>query len=277
MSGDRNPLNGGRFTNAQSTGDQSTAAPGVALIRGIPVARVDLDGAVEQIRGWIGRGGAGRMVVTANAEMIAASALDPDLRGILERASMVTADGMSVVLAGRLLGTPLPARVTGYDLMERLLSLADREKYRVFLLGARPEILKGAVAAVRERYPGAVIAGAHHGYFSGSAQEAAAAETVKRGGARLLFVAMGAPRQEKWIRDHLPALGGVVAIGVGGSFDVLAGVVPRAPLWMQRSGLEWLYRVVRQPRRVIRLWKMLYFFCLVIRDRIRRKGRGGSR
>jgi N-acetylglucosaminyldiphosphoundecaprenol N-acetyl-beta-D-mannosaminyltransferase len=174
----------------------------------------------------------------------------------------VTADGSSVVLASRLFGDPLPERVTGIDLMHRLFADAEAEGHPIYILGSTPETLELGVANLRRLHPGLVIAGTRDGYF-GPGEEPAVIEAIRASGARLVFVAMGSPRTELWLDDHGAELGAPVTLGVGGSIDVLAGRVRRAPASFQRLHLEWLYRLAQEPRRLfarnlvsVTFWRM---------------------
>jgi N-acetylglucosaminyldiphosphoundecaprenol N-acetyl-beta-D-mannosaminyltransferase len=176
---------------------------------------------------------------------------DSILRESVNSGDLVLADGMPLVWLSRLKGQPLPQRVAGIDLMYELFQLADQKALRVYLLGAKADVLQRVVAIARQRYPGLIIAGACDGYFTD-----AEAETVARGVrvARpdILLVAMSSPKKELFMRRWAGYMAVPVVHGVGGSFDVMAGLTRRAPRWMQSSGLEWLYRVIQEPRR---MWK----------------------
>ena len=202
-----------------------------------------------------------------NAAKVVNMHRDPRLRESVESSDLVLADGAPLVWLGRLKGTPLPERVAGIDLMFELFSLADRRRFRVFLLGAESDTIKRVVEIARLRYPGMIIAGYRDGFFSPQ-QERQVAESVRDAHAHLLFVAMTSPKKEIFMKKwgHLMAV--QVCHGVGGSFDVMAGVTRRAPRWMQRAGLEWFYRVLQEPRRMWRryLTTNLLFFWLVVRD-----------
>lgn len=186
-----------------------------------------------------------------NAGKVVAAQTDDDLLASLDACDVVNADGMSVVWASRLLGTPLPERVTGIDLMYALLQRAAQRGWGVYLLGARPEVVAAAATTLECTYSGLRIAGARDGYWAG-AEDGEVIKAVRASGARLLFVAMPSPRKEHWVARHRTELGVNLVMGVGGSFDVVAGVTKRAPLWMQRSGLEWLFRFAQEPQR---MWK----------------------
>jgi N-acetylglucosaminyldiphosphoundecaprenol N-acetyl-beta-D-mannosaminyltransferase len=176
---------------------------------------------------------------------------DPKLTRIIDECGLVNADGQAVVWASRMLGDPLPERVAGIDLMHELLALAERKRYRVYFLGARAEVLKTAVARIRERHPALEIVGTRDGYFSAEEELEVCAE-IAHSRADILFVAMSSPRKEYFLGEHGPNLGAPFVMGVGGSIDVVAGVTRRAPLAMQRLGLEWLYRMLQEPRRMFR-------------------------
>ncbi|MEM9141123.1 MAG: WecB/TagA/CpsF family glycosyltransferase, partial [Pseudomonadota bacterium] len=176
---------------------------------------------------------------------------DPLLRRDVEGADLITADGMGIVLAGRLLGARLPERVTGIDLMDRTLGLCARKGFRPFLLGARPEVLRTAAYRLQIKHPGLRIAGMHHGYFA-EEDEAALVDKINSSRADCLFVALPSPMKERFIARHRGFLNPAFIMGVGGSLDVFAGHVTRAPLWMQNWGLEWLHRTLAEPRRMWR-------------------------
>jgi N-acetylglucosaminyldiphosphoundecaprenol N-acetyl-beta-D-mannosaminyltransferase len=186
-------------------------------------------------------------VITANPEMIYAASRDKDLQDLLNRADLVTADGYGVIWAAKFLGTPLRERVTGIDLLQALFPLAGENKWRLFFAGARPGVAEKAAGRIEREYPG-IIWQAEHGYFPAE-DEFAVKEKIRLFGPDLLLAGLGAPRQEYWLAEN-PELA-KVAIGVGGSFDVLAGNVKRAPRMIRRLKLEWLYRLGQEPRR----WK----------------------
>jgi N-acetylglucosaminyldiphosphoundecaprenol N-acetyl-beta-D-mannosaminyltransferase len=184
-----------------------------------------------------------------NAAKIVKLRRDERLRRAVLDCDLVLADGQSVVWASRLLDEPLPERVAGIDLMLALLPEAERRGDRVFFFGARPEVLERTLAEVRRRFPGLVIAGSRHGYYNQD-QAPAIADRIRGAGTDLLFIGVSSPMKELFIRDWSARTGACVAHGVGGTFDVLAGEVQRAPEWWQRHGLEWLYRVIQEPLRL---------------------------
>jgi N-acetylglucosaminyldiphosphoundecaprenol N-acetyl-beta-D-mannosaminyltransferase len=189
--------------------------------------------------------------VSLNAAKIVRARDDERLAGILRSAQLVNADGQSIVWASRLLGDPLPERVAGIDLMSSLLDVAEAEGFRVYFLGARPDVLDRALVNLRMQHPQLVVAGAHHGYFDASDNEEIC-NHINSAGADMLFVAMSSPRKEYWVAEHAHLLEVALIMGVGGALDVVAGVVVRAPRWIQDAGLEWAFRLFQEPRRMWR-------------------------
>lgn len=167
-------------------------------------------------------------------------------------ADIINADGLPLVWVSRLLGTPLPERVTGVDLMQALVKLAFEKRYKIFFLGAEEEVVADLVKKYSIQYSEDIIAGCRNGYFNKDEEESIA-DMIASSGAHILFVAMSSPKKEIFLHKYKRKLSGVNFImGVGGSFDVVVGKVKRAPLWMQNIGLEWLFRVMQEPRR---MWK----------------------
>ena len=187
-----------------------------------------------------------------NAGKIVAMHENPELRESVVNADLINADGQAVVWASRILGKPLKERVAGIDLMENLVALAHRNGYKVFFFGAKEEIVKKVVEQYRQKYNASLIAGYRNGYFS-KEEEAGIARQIADSGAQILFVAITSPKKENFLYQNREVLQPVNFImGVGGSFDVVAGFVKRAPHWMQTTGLEWLYRVYQEPGRMFK-------------------------
>ena len=212
-----------------------------------------------------------RMLIgVVNAAKVVKLRRDVFLRNSLLECDVLLADGQSVVWASRLLGRPLPERVAGIDVFEALLSLADREHRRIYLLGARRDVLDQLLEKVADRWPGAVVAGSRDGYFDDS-EAAEVAGKVAASGADMLFLGMTTPKKEIFLGSYAATMGVPVMHGVGGSFDVLAGVTRRAPLRWQRTGMEWAYRLLQEPRRLWRRYLMTntVFVGLLIRERLR--------
>jgi N-acetylglucosaminyldiphosphoundecaprenol N-acetyl-beta-D-mannosaminyltransferase len=191
------------------------------------------------------------LIGVVNAAKIVNMDRNPELDEAVRSADVIFADGMSVVWASRLLWQRLPERVPGIDLMTRMLELADERGYRVFCLGATHEVLEMIVRQIEKRYPGVVLVGSHQGYFT-EQDEPRIAEQIKAAAPDLLFAAMSSPKKEKFLARWSGEMGVPVCHGVGGAFDVMAGRVKRAPRLWQKLGLEWLYRVIQEPRR---MWK----------------------
>jgi N-acetylglucosaminyldiphosphoundecaprenol N-acetyl-beta-D-mannosaminyltransferase len=212
-----------------------------------------------------------------NAAKIVAMRRDAQLREAVSGSGMVLADGQAVVWASRLLGSPLPERVAGIDLFMELLDESARRGYRVYFLGARPDVLARMLDEVGRGLPGLAIAGARDGYYQ-AGEEAEIAEEIRTSRADILFLGMSSPRKELFIGGWGPATKAHVLHGVGGSFDILAGRTRRAPMWLQAHGLEWLYRAWQEPVRLGRryLRTNLAFLALVARERIRRRGAPGQ-
>lgn len=176
---------------------------------------------------------------------------NPQLRSSVTDADLILADGQGVVWLSRWIGNPLPERVAGIDIMHRLLELSDQKRYRVFFLGAKKDVVEKVVEEVRRQHPNLIVAGYRDGYFSDAEGEQVARE-IQVSRADILFVAMTSPKKENFLSRWSSTMNVTISHGVGGSFDVVAGVTRRAPIWMQKWGLEWFYRVLQEPGR---MWK----------------------
>ncbi len=226
------------------------------IILGTPIDDINMDEALNRIEDFVAAGrvtGKGHQIATINADFVVQSLHDAELRHILQEADMATADGMPLVWSARLLGVPLEKRVTGADMVPALAERAAQKGYSIYFLGAAPGVAEKAAKILQQQYPGLKIAGiaspSPEAVQKGDPAIIAACKAAKPD---ILLVAFGNPKQEKWIYTHAQALGIPVMIGVGGTFDFIAGVTKRAPQWMQKSGLEWSYRLLQQPGR---LWK----------------------
>lgn len=217
----------------------------------IPVDAINMENTVNIIERFIAEKEP-HMIITANAEMVMQANQDTELHQILCRADLVLADGIGVVWAARRQGNELPERVAGADLVIRLLSVAAEKGYKIFLLGAAPGVAEQAARRVITAHPGINICGVLDGYFTRD-MEPDVISTIKAAQPDILLAGLGVPRQEKWLWHHKTELAVPVSIGVGGVIDVLAGVVQRAPVWMRKAGLEWSYRLVKQPWRIRRM------------------------
>ena len=216
-------------------------------ILGVGIDKLTGQEALQQIGAFIASGQP-HQIVTANAEIIYQASKNEKMRSVINKAQMVTADGSGVVWASRQLSQPLPQRVTGIDLVNGICEQSAKEKWKIYILGSAPGVAATAAVNIRDKFPGCNIIGTHHGYFNAKEEKQILAE-LEQLQPDVLFVALGAPKQEYWIADHIEQLQIPVAMGIGGSMDVLSGNVKRAPKWMQKMSLEWLYRLLIQPTR----------------------------
>lgn len=223
----------------------------------VSVNSLTMGEAVEYIHELIDKGEPS-MIATANAEMLMRATVDDDLKKILNSAQLVVPDGAGTVWAAGYLGHPMPERVAGYDLSQELMRLAPKNGHSFYFFGSAPGVADKAKEKAEELYPGIKIVGTRNGFFTAE-DEAEIIQEIKQVKPDILLVALGVPKQEKWLAAHMNELGVPVSIGVGGSFDVMAGVMGRAPLWMQKAKLEWLYRGLKQPSRAGRLMALPKF------------------
>lgn len=191
--------------------------------------------------------------VTPNPEFILLAKKNAAFRAALNAADLVVADGIGVVKAAKILGRPLRAKVPGIDLAGGLCGALAKSGGRLFLLGAKPGVAQAAGEKLREKYPGLTICGVHDGYFK---EDGPVIEEIRASAADVVFVCLGAPKQELWMAQHGPKTGARLMLGLGGSLDVFAGTVERAPEGWQRLGLEWLHRLLREPKRIGRMAKL---------------------
>lgn len=221
-------------------------------ILGIAFDDVTKQEAVEQALLLAKRGG-GNYVVTPNPEIIRAARENPALHDAIAGASLVLADGIGVIKAAQILKRPMKERIPGIDFAADLMDGAQREGLRLYLLGAKPGIAQQAAQRLQERYPKLNLCGTHDGYFTDDAQ---VASEVAAAQADIVFVCLGAPRQEIFMQQYGADMGAGLLVGLGGSLDIFAGASKRAPKWMQKSGLEWLYRLIKEPWRLGRMMKI---------------------
>jgi N-acetylglucosaminyldiphosphoundecaprenol N-acetyl-beta-D-mannosaminyltransferase len=191
------------------------------------------------------------LIGVVNAAKVVNARKNPDLRAALDEADLVVADGAPIVWVSRMTGQPLPERIAGIDIMFGLLKEADSKHYAVYFLGAKPAVVETVVKTVERQYPGVRIAGYRDGYFSED-EEPGVAANIRDSQADILFVAISPPKKEIFLRKWQDFMKVPIYHGVGGSFDVLVGITKRAPLWMQKCGLEWFYRLIQEPHR---MWK----------------------
>lgn len=232
-------------------------------ILGVPVHPLTMEEAVSELDARTGRGEQ-TFVVTANAEIIMMCQDDPEYRKIVcEKADIVLPDGAGAVWAGRRLGYDVPERVAGCDLYLKLMELAAAKGRKAFFFGAAPGVAEAARAKCEAMFPGVQVAGCRNGYFK-EEDVPGIIEEINSSGADFLFAALGAPKQEKWLDRHRSQLKPKVLMGLGGSLDVLAGRMERAPKWMQDASLEWAFRLYKQPSRFLRMMALPKFVLKVI-------------
>lgn len=221
-------------------------------ILGVDIDDVTLSEAIERGACLMNADGF-HYAVTPNPEFILSARKDNEFRGILNAADLTIPDGIGVIYAAKLLGTPLKEKIPGINFAQGLLSRMALEGKRLYLLGAKPGVAEMAAENLRNVYPGLVVCGVHDGYFQ---EDAPVTEEIKAAAPDVLFVCLGAPKQERWMCQNGPATGAHLAIGLGGSLDVFAGTVERAPQKWQDLGLEWLYRLIKEPNRIGRMAKL---------------------
>ena len=235
---------------------------------GVRIDNVSMNYAVSRARGLISNPGENeaRLVATVNALGMEEAVRDRDYHAVLKDSAMVLADGVGLLWGMRFLGMTLQERVTGIDFAEQLCRVAAVEGWPVYFLGAKGDTAAACSRALAERCPGLIVAGARDGYFD--VEDTAVADAVASSGARILLAAMGLPRQEKWVALHKKRLGGLLAVGVGGAFDVFSGRLSRAPARVQRIGMEWLYRLCQEPGRWRKDLRLASFVLRVLATRV---------
>jgi N-acetylglucosaminyldiphosphoundecaprenol N-acetyl-beta-D-mannosaminyltransferase len=247
----------------------AAAADPAVEIYGVPLHPLTMAETLDRVEQLVADGGPHQHVVLNAAKVVQVND-DPALREIVRGCALVNADGQAVVWGARLLGVDVPERVTGVDLMDSLLDRAAERGWSVYFLGATEDVVRRVVEVQQTQRPTLQIAGFRNGYWTAD-EEAAVVAAVAAAQPTLLFVAMPTPRKEFFLAEHLDALNVPFAMGVGGSFDIVAGVTQRAPLWMQRAGLEWAYRLVQEPRRMFRRYLVgnIRFMLITLAEKMR--------
>lgn len=247
------------------------AFPKRVEVMGVPVDPLTMAQTVARTKELVDSGVFAHLI-GVNADKLLQMRDDPEMDAIVRRCEVVNADGASMVMAAKRLGAPVPERVAGIDLMGELCALAAREGYRVFLLGAKREVVERTRDVLIAEHPGLEIAGVRDGYF-GDEEFDEVTEEVRRSGAQITFVGITSPKKERLIeRFRDLGLKGVY-VGVGGSFDVVSGAIPRAPMWMRRVHLEWLFRMMQEPGRLAKRYVVgnARFMVLLCREERRMK------
>lgn len=221
---------------------------------GIPIDSITLDGAADLICATAKRRTQGGYVVTPNAQHVALYHRDKMFRQAYDDAFLVVPDGVPLLWAARLAGTPLAGRVNGTDLFERIAARAAQDGLGLFCVGGRPGAAAAAVAILQKRHPGLRVCGIYDGPVppSGGEGDAHMCQLLEKSGAHIVLVGLGAPKQEVWMWANAPYVSQCVMVGIGGSFELVAGFTPRAPTFMQRMGMEWFFRLMMEPKRLLR-------------------------
>jgi N-acetylglucosaminyldiphosphoundecaprenol N-acetyl-beta-D-mannosaminyltransferase len=239
-----------------------TTQPAHITLLGVRVDDVTMDETLAQIAAFVHQGGP-HQIVTVNPEFVMTAQKHQAFAEALQRADLAVADGTGLTLAARWTGQQLRGRVAGVELCERLAGLSEQHGWSIYFLGAAPGVAEAAAAALKRRFPGMVLAGTYAGTPQ-QADEPKIRQRILAAKPDILLVAYGAPAQDIWIARNQPQLDVPVAIGVGGTFDYVSGQVLRAPMWMRRLGLEWLFRLIRQPWRWKRIWTAVVRFPVAV-------------
>lgn len=239
-------------------------------ILGLSVHNVDMNATLNAIDAFV-QNGAPHHIITADASMLVMAQDDPELRAIVANAELVTPDSVGVLWAAQRHQQKLRERVSGVEIVEKLCARSAQRGYRIYFLGAGPGVAQQAAEKIQTRYPGAQVVGTRDGFFQPEDINGIVAD-IRASGADIVCVALGIPKQEKWIAAHRDRLGAAVLIGVGGTFDVLSGNVRRAPLWMQKARLEWLWRVISNPKKISKVMLLPRFVRLVLTSKSHSNG-----
>ena len=245
------------------------------VVLGTEIDAISFDEAIDRAFGE-SKHRRGAYVVTPNSEMLLAAREDGALRDALHGAFLALPDGAGVVLVSRILGTPLPERIPGVDFARALLARMGREGGSLFLLGAAEGVADRAAKRIKKAYPALTLAGRHSGYFTAD-EESALIEQINAASPDLLIVCLGSPRQEHWMAQNASRLRVGLMAGLGGTLDLFAGRTRRAPRWMRALGLEWLFRLIGEPRRIVRVARIPQLFWIAFQSRIGGREKDGKR
>lgn len=230
---------------------------------GVDVSPLTYEGIIDDLRGRVARSEQST-IIAVNPEKVMAAQKDPQVKQLINASTYQIADGVGILLASKVKGGTVTSRVTGVDMMARLLAFAEEDQHPVFFYGAKEEVVTKAIEEIKKTHPNIPVAGYSNGYEK---DEAALVERIRESGARILFVALGSPKQELWMKRNMRALQNVLVFqGVGGSFDVFSGTVKRAPAPFRKLGIEWLYRLASNPSRIKRQLQLPVFLVKVLRS-----------
>lgn len=242
-------------------------------IFGVEIDNTTLEDATELVKGYL-NGDTLKAICTPNTEIVMAAKNDPDIKKLINSYDLIIPDGIGLIYGSRMRKKPLKERVTGFDLSMKMLEIANKKGYSVFLLGGREGVAKKAGENIIKKYPNIKIAGVHNGYFKGShngykdhEEEKKVIEMINYSKPDIIFVGLGFPKQEIWISENRQRIQGKVIIGNGGTMDILSGNAKRAPETFQRLGLEWLYRLMKEPSRIKRQMALPKFLLSVLFNR----------
>jgi len=238
-------------------------------VLGVGFDRVDMAQAVSMAVEMINSGKQG-YVVTPNPEIVQLARKDEQFRTVVNNAALVLPDGIGIIYGAKILGRPLPARVPGIDFASALMKELSEKGGKVFLLGAKPGIAQAAKEKLEEQYPGLDICGTNDGYFK---DDKPVIDKINAAGPDLLFVCLGAPKQEKWMAENIGRLNAKLMIGLGGALDVFSGQIKRAPKLFRKLGLEWFYRLCKEPKRIGRMIKLPLFLFAAAGEKLRGGGK----
>ncbi len=230
-------------------------------VLGVKVKDITVSETAELIEKFVLERDKPHLIVTLGTEMVMASQKDSDIRDLINGASLVCADGAGVVWGARKAGLKLREKAAGVEILEEVVKRSSESKLRIFLLGAKPGTAEKTAENLKKKYPNCNIVGTYHGYFKDDSEPI---DIVKKAKPDVIFTALGFPKQEKWYLNHAKELDIPVGMGVGGSFDVLSGKIERAPMWMRKLSLEWLYRLIKEPSRFGRMMSIPKFIFAVL-------------
>ena len=230
-------------------------------VLGVKVNDITVSETAELIEQFVKEQDKPHLIVTLGTEMVMASQKDSDIKNLINNASLVCADGVGVVWGARKAGLKLREKAAGVEILEEVVKRSSESKLRIFLLGAEPGTAEKTAENLRNKYPNCNIVGTFHGYFK---EDSEPIEIIKKAKPDVIFTALGFPKQEKWYLSHAQELKIPVGMGVGGSFDVLSGKIDRAPMWMRKLSLEWLYRLIKEPSRFKRMMSIPKFILAIL-------------